>query len=175
MDEITNLQQKLEDLSKMYSDIRSSVLSVSAKAKAGKFTKEEMCDIGFLCRESVSRSEEIRKDIGAVKALVDRLVCVKSLADFLANPMKSQTVHGQLCSGTPVFKKNCALPKKDSKEYIEMMEYFGITQEGIEKGVAKISWQKICNHVTELVELGKSIPEFIPKVYDDYTVTHRRK
>lgn len=175
MSDIGILKARLEDLAVFYSSVRSSVIEISAKSKSGDFSKEELCDIGFLCREFVSKSEEIRKDIGAVKELVDRLVCIKALQYLLMNPTKSDTVHGELSSGTPRYKKSVTLPKKDTEEYTKMCEYFGITKKGIEDGVAKISWKKVCNHITELTELGKPIPDFIPRVHDDYTVTHRRK
>ncbi len=175
MKEIKDLQLKLEELSKFYSIVRESVLTISEKTRIGKFKKGELCDLGFLCREFVSTSEEIRKDIGATKVLVDKMVCIISLTQLLQDPTMKDTVKGTLCSGKPHYKKSVTLPRKDTPEYLEMCKYFGITPQGIESGVAKISWKKVCNHVTELAEMGKPIPDFIPKIHDDYTVIHRRK
>jgi len=175
MSDIDNLTSLLTTANSFYSEVRSVVIAISTKAKAGEYTKEDLCDLGFLCREIVSKSEEIRKDIGATKALVDRVMCLKAMATMLTTQSGEDTVRGELSSGKPHYKKSVTLPKQDTEEYRMMCEYFGITEEGAELGGAKISWRGVCNHITELAELGKSIPKFLPKIHDDYTVIHRRK
>jgi len=175
MSRTEELKNILEESARFYSEVRTIVLGVSTEARTGKLNKEELCDIGFLCREIISQFEEIRKDIGAVKVLVDRIFCIKVMQETLTNPMKSDTIQGDEASGTPHYKKSVTLPKKDTEEYSEMLKYFGVSIEGIEMGVVKISWKQVCDHVTELAELGKPMPKFLPKIHDDYTVIHRRK
>ena len=175
MSDIDILKSQLEKVTQCYSHVRSRVIEISAKAKTGEYTKEELCDLGFLCREIVSKSEEIRKDIGATKALVDRLMCLKVMTLMLATQSGDDTVRGKLSTGIPSYKKSVTLPKKDTEECLEMYKYFGVSDEGVELGGAKISWKGVCKHVTELAELGLPIPKFLPKIHDDYTVTHRRK
>ena len=159
----------------IYSRVRTLVLEVSKSSRAGEYSKEELCDIGFLCREIISKFEETRKDLVAAKSLVDRIMCIKTMSSMLTSQSGDDMVHGKLSSGKPNFKKSVTLPKKDTIEYEKMMEYFGVSSDGVELGVAKISWKQVCNHITELAELGKPIPDFIPKIHDDYTVIHRRK
>ena len=175
MSKLTELKITLADSAQFYSIIRGIVISVSVEAKAGRLSKKELCDIGFLCRELVSQFKEIRKDVGAVKVLVDKIICIKNMQETLMDPTKSDVIQGELCSGIPHYRKSVTLPKKDSQEYIDMLKHFGITDTGIDIGVAKVSWKQVCNYVTELAELGKPIPKFIPKIHDDYTVIYRRK
>ena len=175
MSEIKSLQNQLDCAAVFYSTIRGIVVGVSNKAKSGNFSKEELCDIGFLCRELITQFEEIRKDIQAVKVLVDKIACITVMKETLSNPTDNDTIHGELSSGTPHYRKTVTLPKKDTKEYYNMMKYFGVTDKGIEEGVVKISWNRISKYTTELVELGKPVPEFLPVIHDDYTIIHRRK
>ncbi len=172
---IENLKIQLQEAGVLYSNIRELVIGVSDRTKAGDFSKEQLCDIGFLLRELVTQCEEIRKDLGATKVLVDKIMCVKAMAIMLSTQSGEDVVHGDLASGKPHYKKSVTLPKKDTPEYENMCKHFGVTSEGIELGVAKISWKKVCSYITELAELGKPLPDFIPKIHDDYTVIHRRK
>lgn len=175
MSEIKELGAILFEASQFYTKVRELVLRVSSKTKAGDFSKEELCDLGFLCREVVTQCEEIRKDIGATKVLVDKIMCIKSMSDMLMSQSGEDLVQGTLASGKPHYRKSVTLPKKDTLEFQKMLKYFGVTAVGEEMGVAKISWREVCKHVTELAELGKPLPDFIPKIHDDYTVIHRRK
>lgn len=175
MSEIKELEAILFEVSQFYSKIRKLMLKISSETRNGEFTKEELCDLGFLCRETVIQCEEIRKDIGATKILVDKIMCIKVMSAMLTSQSGEDLVHGTLASGIPNYKKSITLPKKDTPEFEKMMKYFGISLEGIDMGIAKISWKKVCDHVTELAELGKPLPDFIPKIHDDYTVIHRRK
>ena len=140
MNRVEELKNVLEESAEFYSRVRTLVLGISTETRTGKFNKQELCDIGFLCREVVTQFEEIRKDIGAVKVLVDRIFCIKVMQETLMNPAKSDTIQGEEASGTPYYKKSVTLPKKDTEEYFEMLKYFGVSLEGIEMGVAKISW-----------------------------------
>lgn len=175
MSDIDNLKDILFAANELYTNTRIQVIAISLKTKAAIYSKEDLCDLGFLSRELVSKLEEIRKDIGAMKILIDKVMCIKSMQITIMDPTKDDTIHGALSSGKPYYKKSVTLPKKDSAEFFEMLEYFGVTEKGIQLGVAKISWKQICNHVTELAELGKPIPKFLPTIHDDYTVIHRRK
>jgi hypothetical protein len=175
MSEIEALHGKLLDTNKLYSVIRGLVVGISEKAKQGKYEKEELCDLGFLCREIVSQCEEIRKDVQAVKVLVDKIACISVMKNTLSNPMGEDNIHGKLSTGTPHFRKTVTLPKKDSEEWFNMLEYFGVEPTEIDSKIVKVSWKGVCNHITELTELGKHIPEFLPKIHDDYTVVHRRR
>ncbi len=175
MSEIQELEFILQEAFQFYSKIRELILRVSAKTKAGDFDKKVLCDTGFLCREIVTQCEEIRKDVGATKALVDKIMCIKAMSDMLTSQSGEDLVQGTLASGKPHYRKAITLPKKDTAEFEKMMGYFGITFAGSEMGVAKVSWKKVCDHITELVELGKPLPDFLPKIHDEYTVIHRRK
>lgn len=175
MSEIHELNIILQEASQFYSKVRELVLRISAKTKAGEFNKEELCDLGFLCREAVIQFEEIRKDIGATKVLVDRIMCIKAMSTMLTTQSGEDLVHGTLASGKPNYRKSITLPKKDTPEFEKMMEHFGVSLAGVDMGVVKVSWKKVCDYVTELAELGKPLPDFIPKIHDDYTVIHRRK
>lgn len=171
MSEIKELGAILYEASQFYSKVRELILRISSNTKAGDFNKEELCDLGFLCRETVVQCEEIRKDIGATKVLVDKVMCIKAMSEMLTSQSGEDLVHGNLASGKPHYKKSVTLPKKDTTEFEKMLEYFGI-----ELGaVAKVSWKLVCNHITELAESGKPLPDFMPKIHDDYTVIHRRK
>lgn len=175
MSDIQILQTRLQEARELYSKVRASVVGISERAKSGEYTKEQLCDLGFLCRELVLQFEEIRKDIGATKVLVDKLMCIKTMSEMLTKQSGDDMVRGELSSGKPIYKKTVTMPRKDTAEYQEMCEYFGIDAKGVEMGVAKLSWKQVSKYVTELTEMGRQIPSFIPKVHDDYTVTHRRK
>lgn len=176
IDDIKDLQKLLLTANKFYVDARNKVLVISGKAKTNIYETSELCDIGFLCREVISQCEEIRKDIGAVKTLIDKVVCIKIMNESLQNPRSvTDTVQGELSSGMLHFKKTALIPAKDTEQYKQMMKFFGVSEEGIKIGIAKIGWQEISKYVTELTEQGKPIPDFVPKVYDEYTITYRRK
>jgi hypothetical protein len=173
--DIANLKSLLDESKIFYQRVRSTLLSLSSRGKKSEFTKEQLADITFFMREMRGQFEEIRKDVDANGGLLGRLFCVMMLQRTLMDPEKDDIVRTEYCSAKPHYKKSLTLPKRDTIEYAQMMDYFGITEDGRDLGVAKISWKKVCDHITELAELGKPIPDFIPKIFDDYTVIHRRK
>jgi hypothetical protein len=173
--DVKNLSDILAESQVFYQRVRATVLSVSSRAKQSDFTKEQLADVSFLMREIIGQFEEIRKDVDANKGLSDRLFCLMVLQKTLMTPQSDDCVRTELTTAKPHYTKSVTLPKKDSEDYEKCNEYFGITGDGAEMGIAKISWKSVCKHVTELAELGKPIPEFLPKVFDNYAVIHRRK
>ena len=173
--DIANLTELKAETLVFYQRVRSTLLSLSARAKKSEFSKSELADISFLLRETRAQFEEIRKDIDANKGLLDRLFCLMVLQDTLMKPVLDDSVRTELTTAKPNYTKTTTLPKQGTPESIRCNEYFGITENGAELGVASLSWKRVCKHVTELAELGKPIPEFLPKVFDNYTVIHRRK
>jgi hypothetical protein len=173
--DIRNLSSIRVEAATFYSRMRSTLLSISARTKKSEFKKEQLADASFLMRETRAQFEDIRKDIDANKGLVDRIFCLMVLTQSLMSANPDDTVKTELTSAKPKYSKSVTLPKKDTIEYLACLDYFGITQAGDDMGVAKLSWKKVCNHVSELASLGRPIPNFLPKVFDSYAVSHRRK
>jgi len=175
LNRVEQMQEKLAQFNTVYSDIRGLVLGIAEEAKSNRLSQLELCDIGFLSREIVKICEEMRKDINAMKELVDKVLCTKIMLDAVNSTSKDDTVRTELCSGKPHIKKIVRVPAKDSPEYTQMLQFFGVKPEDIDKGVLRVSYSALCAFVTEQAELGKQTPEFIPQVYDYFTITHRKK
>jgi hypothetical protein len=172
---IENLKLIEKDAAVFYQRMRSTVLSLSARARGSDFTKKELVDISYLLRETRGQFEEIRKDLDANKNLIDRICCLMVLTDSLAKMDADDSVRTLMTTAKPKYSKTVTLPKKDTIEHQAMMNYFGISIEGQLLGVADVSWKRVCAHVTQLCELGKPVPNFLPKVFDTYAMIHRTK
>ncbi len=175
MSRVDEIRAAISSSAKLGSIIRVMVLQIAEQVKAGDLDKADMCDIGFFARELIEQIEDTRKDIKAMKALVDKIACIKVMQETLQDPSKEQSMKGEFSSGRPHYKKIVTLPKKDSPEYQKMLDYFGVSEIGQKLGVASISWKRVCDFVSERAESGKTIPDFLPKVFDEFTVIHRRK
>lgn len=177
MNPIEDLSAIMEEVRGLHIRYRTLIVQVSEAAKKSKMSRKELCDAGFLARETSKMFNEMRKDSDAMKSLVDRIACISIMSEAISNPGMDATIRTELCSGTPHVKKVCSLPslKNDPEAFYAMMAANGVSKEEADKGILRVSWKKMSEMVTLMTEDGKQLPKFIPKVFDEHTITHRRK
>lgn len=134
---------------------------------------KNLVDQGFLLREIEKRFEEIRKDIKAVREIVDRNLCIKSTMALAEDP-DLETIKTDLCYATPKTIRCCQVPSPKSPHYAQMMEFFGADPSATE-GVLKLSFSELEKYVTLAEEDGRKLPEFFPSLFNKYTVSYRKR
>lgn len=141
-------------------------------AKNQKFTKEQMVDIGFLCRESEILLDDLRKDCKSRKEFLGSKLSMRVTQESLTDLNVDTNVKGTLARGETDVKKRAKLPIKNTPEYKELMDYFFIPKRIMESGVLSFSWNKIGDLVSECAEEGKPLPPGITETYTEFTTKY---
>jgi hypothetical protein len=134
-------------------------------ARKGKFTKEELVDLGFTCREIESLLNDWRKDFSA------RL---KLLSNLLAHTLIMQnddSASGKYASAKADVKMVGILPKRGTEEYEQLCKFFNIDP----TLPVKFDWNNFQDWLTDRVASGQKVPNGVTKTSPEYTVIYRRK
>lgn len=137
------------------------------------FTDEELCDIGFFCREIMGVMDDLRKECRAKMILVDKTLAAKVILDNI-NEKVIPNIRGLHNTGTVKVKDACGIPKTGSPEHIKLCEFFGINSADL-KGIVRFSYNSLADLITELKSQGKNPPDGILKTWPEYTIVHRKK
>lgn len=127
---------------------------VSKALKENRLTKEQMVDAAFLLREIAERFDDIRKAANKATDLAGRIVAAKSLADV--NEENVGKVKGQFATGWVEDGVNTNIPKRDSAEFAQLMEYLGVTETGAR--LLSVNWRRLGEVLTVMTAEGKPMP-----------------
>jgi len=143
--------------------------------KSSQITSEQLCDFGYLCRETAKVFDELRKECKIRMEKAGAIIGYRLTQKSISNPDASGKVVGELATGTPSCKMQAALPKKHSTEYYQLTELFGIPRDKAEIGVFKLDWKAVTEYLTLLTEKGVPLPEGFGQKYPQFVVTYRKR
>ena len=143
--------------------------------KSKDLDTEQLCDFGFLCRETAKIFDELRKEAKVRMEKAGAIIGYRITQKALTNRDAVGKVTGELATGTPSCKMEAALPKKGSDEYYQLTDQFGIPRDKAEMGVFKLDWKAVGEHLTRLTEQGLALPDGFGTKYPKFVVTYRRR
>ena len=123
------------------------------KNKSDKtYTRKELVDLGFLCRETERVAEEVRIDAAAKVALIGKLIAHDALEAYAAGLLTSPTTHGILASGTPKMRQIAACPKVGTPEFESACALLGIPKEIRESELMGFRFNGLSDWLTKMGE-----------------------
>lgn len=153
------------------------LIGLTDKIKAEAYPREDLCDLGWLCRELESLLDELRKEFAARKDLAGRLIAFRMTQEVIEDPSKiaehGMTVRGRFSSGSPDVSQSAAVPRRGSKEYADLCKHFGIQGEVSESGIVDFSFTRLAEYVSSRVASGEKLPSGILRTYPVYKTTFR--
>lgn len=145
------------------------------KIRAGQYTSADLCDLGFLFRETARMSDELRKELQAKQELAGMVLAQRMTVATLNDPDADLTVRGELSVGTPNVSQQGAPPKRGTEEYFQLCRFFGFPEDAIRRGVVTFSYNGLMDVLTEMASEGKNPPPGIVKTYPKYTTVFRKR
>lgn len=161
LDELIGVYASVHDL---HDRLYGTLSKVSAELKAGSLSNEELCDIGFLCRETSKLLDESRKETNARQEFSGRLMAFNIVKESVCDPDADPTVRGSLASAVSDCKMQARLPKHGTPEYDAMFDQ--IVTSAIMKQLAEVV-ESNCDTAMNLIGklLGKILaPEMIIEI-----------
>lgn len=175
-DDTKRLQFMLREQTERFLQINQFLQEVIAKVKAGApYSVEDLCDIGFLCRELNKISDELRKEAEAKKDLIGMKIAYIMTERSVSEPDINMTVHGELATGSPDVKTAAAIPKWGSPEYKALCDYFKIPEEAQQTGMFSVNYNRMADIITRMAEEGKNPPPGVLKTYPKFSTVFRER
>lgn len=138
--------------------------------EAGEST---MVDLGFLHRELENELDSLRKESKKRKEQLGRALGVMITKRAVEDPRKGTKATGELATASADVRVFPVLPKKDTPEYIELLEFFGVKGEWVEKRLFSMHWARLRDYLTELHVEGKPAPHHLVSTEQDINVIYR--
>lgn len=174
--DVLTLKQAEENLQGWFAEFHSKSLEILERVKESDgYTDEELCDIGFFCREIERITDEWRKDVKAAKELIGKVLCARRVKATANDEAPDMTVRAEFSTGSPDVRLTTTFPKRGTTEYEQLLSSMGVKQDIIENGVLVPHWTHMTEHVTALVEAGGNPPPGVQLRAPIYSTTFRRK
>jgi hypothetical protein len=172
--EVQKMKVMLDILQHVHQEFVEAYRGLSISMKSGAKSLPHMADIGFFFRELEATADELRKDSKAHKELNSKILALRLTQEQINDLSAPESVKGLYASARPTLTKRPKMPKRDTKEFKEMCEFFGMDADIMQDGICKFDWKKTSNFLTDLAEEGKNIP-FPIETYNDFSAVYTRK
>lgn len=96
---------------------------------------EKKVDCGYYLRKAEERFDECRKEVGAFRNLVGKMIAFEAVKQTTMDPTKSLTQYGAVARAVPDIKLRFKLPKKGTDDYAALMSKLKVPKELVERGV----------------------------------------
>jgi hypothetical protein len=172
---VEDIKNLYEEMHNIYNLICGKMMEITDPLKSKTVSNEDMCDIGYFCREISTMLNELRKEVQARQELCGSLIAFNRTKDLVTDPGLSMKVSGKYASGTPDCKMQAALPKKFTPEYYDFCEALGVPGKVARQGVLRLDWNMVTEVCTDMLAQGKPVPPGLGKKYPKYVTTFRKK
>lgn len=174
---VRKAMHKRKQMAKCYEQLYTFVIQVREEVE--QLSLEEAVDVGFLLREIAACADDLKKEVNHVKELLERVICIKWIANSLNDVSKAGPIHGELATGSPDVKQAAVLPrqKDDPEGYDAFIKRIGVMGAARKFALVRPHWPTVIEYLSRLAEQGKPLPPGInvDKAYPVYRVTFRRK
>ena len=155
-------------------DLQAIIRKVKTNPQTGEYDLPTLVDLGFLCREINTISDELRKEAQAKQMLIGKLIAGEITKASLAGEISSPTVRGELATGTSDVREIASCPKPGSPEFIEMAQHLGLPDDIVYGKLMTFHFLGLSDWLTERAGEGKSVPKGL-KRYTEFKTIFRRK
>ena len=136
---------------------------------------EDLCDLGFLCREIERLTDEMRKDAKAHKELIGKVIAYRRISETMNDENPDLVVRGSLASGSPEMRMRTVIPKRGTPEFADLCRSFGMGDIAIDGALFTPHYIRLADHVTSLIEAGVPKPPGVELSEPVYSTVFRRK
>lgn len=168
---------KLRAMEKCHKQLYQFALQVRSEAEQLSLT--DAVDLGFLLREIGACAEDLKKEITHIRELLERIICIKWIANSTNDISKAVPIHGELATGSPDVKQAAVLPrqKDDPAAYDAFIKRIGVMGAARKLGLVRPHWPTVIAYLSDLAERGKPLPPgvSVDKTYPVYRVVFRRR
>jgi hypothetical protein len=139
----------------LVSNIRDSL-----RGKQVSYNLKDATNFVYVMREIIRYCEDIRRELDAVRELLEQWGCAKYVVENLNDPGKSEPIRASLATGTPKIDIRAKLPKlkEDPDAYYALMEHLGVSKDDAEKGIVRPHWPKVQEYISLRATEGKPLP-----------------
>ena len=117
-----------------------------------------LVDTLYVFKQTVLMMHDMRKELDALVALIEKIVCAQWVTESLAADSKGESIRGKLATGTPSSKQMLVLPKKGTPEYDTLLKSLGVGVKSLKNDLVRVHWPGMIEHVTKVLGQGRSIP-----------------
>lgn len=133
----------------------------------------ELADFALVLHEMEQQYDDLRKQARKVREAAEKLCCLL----WLKNSDDGGPVRTEHVTATPRILQAVNIPKKETKEYAELMESLNVPPEVWQNDLVRVHWPGFVEHFTKLLEDGKQMPKGVNpnKRYQTFGLVLRKK
>lgn len=172
------LKDHLDHVMQIFMVVTSDMQAVIRKVKKNEndptYSREDLVDLGFLCREMTRLSDELRKEANAKQQLIGKVIALEVTRASLAGDISSPTVRGTLATGTPDVREIASCPKPGSPQFKEVAEFLGLPEDQQDGNLYSLRFTGLSDWLTKMAEEGKDVPKAINRYTEFKTIFRKR-
>lgn len=177
MHELVHETQKLhEKLKRTYETTYAHFVKVRDVDQA-ELTQGDRADLALLMREVGDMLDDLRKEAGANRELLDKVMCLIWTTEA-EDSLLGKSIRGEIATATPDVRMavNPPHPKRDRAKYELFANWAGLSAEFAESGLMRPHWPTLREMLSERMAQGKPLPPGIDAsdTYAVYSTTLRR-
>jgi len=175
-DDVTRLREEFHKTTDAFLQLHQFMQEMIAKVKTQKeYMDEDLCDLGFFCRELSKVSDELRKEGNAKTDLIGAVLAERRIRATITDPSMELIVRGAYSTGSPFSKTQGAVPKHGSPEYKALCAHYGVPESAIKSGLFSVNFTRLANILTEEASEGRKTPPGVLKTYTKFGTSFRTR
>lgn len=120
----------------------------------GPIPQGDRVDLSYLLNQIAKMLKDIEKESRLLREQNDNIVCFKAMTEGSVEKIK-----GEVATGTPDVKMTAKLPRKDSEEFLALMEDLGISHEVVGLDAVRPHYPGLVELISQRVAAGGNPPK----------------
>jgi len=173
-DPVEDIKEFLDNVSSTYENTVEQCYRLLSLLQGDSLTEEQLCDMGFMLRETEKFLDDARKEVKAKKEMISKMLAVKITKAYMEDPSREMRARGTMATATPDVHIRPKLPKIGTPEYATLLGWLGVPDASIEGGTLSIHFNRMSEMLTRMAEEGKNPPPGLVGTYTDSNCVFRR-
>lgn len=152
---------------------------IFARGAVARLSQEERVDAALVLKLLSQLGDDVRKECFSAEKLFAQTTCAVWAQQQLTDPSLPDKIIGEIASGTPDVRIAAQLPHKtrEPEQYAAFARWCGLSDDGIARGIMHPHWPSVSAVVTELMQLGRPLPDGIPpeRTFAEYRLNPLRR
>jgi hypothetical protein len=166
------------DIKVLYDDIQALWHKVSQvcfefQNVVAQIPREELVDCGYFMREMRNACDDMRKNCDAKQQVAGRYLAAQAGAAAMQDI--DLKLEGEYATAVPDIIIKPRLPRRGSPEYMELLDWIGVSREVASRNLLNFSFTEMAKIVTERLSRGENPPPGIMATHTDAVVVFRKK
>lgn len=170
--QLLELLKEYTKMKQVYLSCYELLANLRDDLRVGKYKLEDIVNFIYVMREISKLTNDLRKEVDGISYMFENTAC---MLYTVAN--KTDPIRASLATGSPDVRLAVKIPnrEKEPEKFYELMNFFDISSEALEKKVTKPHWPGICEQVSIMAEEGLPLPPGLDpdSTYPTYSVTIR--